>query len=71
MLEGQVRFHTFYGQARRLIHEHAGKNRGKDSWCTMGHNLMKRPAATLILLVEKSLQQFFDGETAAIGMSDL
>ena len=63
-------FHKFYyGQARRLIHEHAGKNRGKDSWCTMGHNLMKRPAATLILLVDKTLQQFFDGETTVFGMS--
>lgn len=29
-------------EARRLIHEHAGKNRGKDSWCNMGYNLMKR-----------------------------
>ena len=52
-----------------MIHEHAGKNRGKDSWCTMGHNLMKRPAATLILLVDKTLQQFFDGETTVFGMS--
>ena len=45
---GPDHFHKlYYEQARRLIHEHAGKNRGKDSWCTMGHNLMKRPVLRL------------------------
>ena len=53
-------------QARRLIHEHAGKNRGKDSWCTMGHNLMKRPAATLILLVDKGVSKNRDTSKSSI-----
>lgn len=43
-------------KARRLIHEHAGKNRGKDSWCTMGHNLMKRQ------LYQQALSAFQRGE---------
>ncbi|CAJ1354122.1 unnamed protein product [Effrenium voratum] len=29
-------------EARRQIHEHAGKNRGRESWRQMGHNLMRR-----------------------------